>query len=73
MSQASLRTELAAAVRSVAAALDRLPADQRPDVAWAEIDDLLDAALAAADREHALAAIAEWRDRHLERFREAAQ
>ena len=41
----TLRAEMAAAVRCVAAAWNRLPKDRRPDVRWGVVDQLLEAAL----------------------------
>jgi hypothetical protein len=61
MSENSVRTELAAALRSVAAAYRQLPDDKRPDVSWAATDDILDEALTAGDRETALRAINDWK------------
>lgn len=61
MTPNSIRTELAAALRAVAAAYRQLPADKRPDVSWAATDDVLEEALTAGDREKAPEAIAEWK------------
>jgi len=69
-----VRAELAAAVRAVNAAFDRLPVDAQQKVAVA-VDGLeaeIDAAILAGDRERAEAAIRAWREHWLETFREAA-
>jgi hypothetical protein len=67
----SIRTELATALRQVAAAYRCLPVDKRPDVSWAATDDILDQALTAGNREKALAAISEWKNHWLSLFEEA--
>lgn len=68
MSENSIRTELAAALRAVAAAYRCIPADQRPDVSWAATDEVLEEALTAGSREKALDAIAEWKNHWLGLF-----
>lgn len=53
---------LAAAVREVNAAFMRIPEAARPDVAtWTPLEQEVDAACAAGDRERALRAIEAWR------------
>jgi hypothetical protein len=69
----SIRTELAAALRAVAAAYRQLPVEKRPDVSWAATDDVLEAALTAGNREQALEAIREWRTHWFSLFEEAAR
>jgi hypothetical protein len=69
----SIRTELAAALRSVAAAYKAIPEDQRPDVSWAATDDVLEAALTAGNRQQALAAIADWKSHWLGLFSAVAR
>lgn len=64
----STRTELAAVVRAVGAAFNRVPESSRPDVAWSEVDDLLEAGIVSGDRAQAMAAIEEWKQRHLDLF-----
>ena len=61
MTTNSIRTELATALRQVAAAYRCIPEEQRPDVSWAATDDVLEDALTAGSREESLVAIAEWK------------
>ena len=68
MTENSIRTELAAALRSVAAAYRQIPLDQRPDVSWAATDDVLEEALTAGDRKAALEAIDDWKKHWLGLF-----
>lgn len=74
MSSPSLRTELAAAIRAVNAAFNRLPGDAQDnvDLGHNTLDAELDRALAAEDRARALDAIESWRDHHLALIRRAA-
>ncbi len=71
--QVSIRAELAAAVRAVNAAYNRLPENRRPVIAYDALDRELDAACVADDRERATAVISEWRDHWLSTFAEAGQ
>lgn len=68
----AIRAELAAAVRAVNASYARLP-EPRPDAApFGALDDEIDAAILAGDRDRALAAIAAWRGHWLSTFRAPA-
>lgn len=68
-----IRAELAAAVRAVNAAYNRLPESRRPDVTgWNALDRAVDEACAAGDRDRALQAIDEWRDSYLAACSKAA-
>jgi hypothetical protein len=71
VSENSIRCELAAALRAVAAAYRQLPANQRPDVSWAATDEILEEALTAGSRKKALSAISEWRTHWLALFEAA--
>jgi hypothetical protein len=57
----SIRTELAAAIRSANAAWERLPVDKRPEIGWGELDGALEDAIESGDRALALRAIREWK------------
>jgi hypothetical protein len=61
MTASSVRAELAAAVRAANAAYSRLPEDERPEVAWGEIDAALEEALNSGSRARAIRAIKDWR------------
>lgn len=59
----SIRTELAAAVRKVAAAYRQTPEAIRPEVdtaRWRELEAEIDSLIAKGDRESALLAIEQW-------------
>jgi hypothetical protein len=70
----SVRAELAAAVRAVNAAFNRLPAhlQDRLDVTVDPLEAEVDAAVQAGDRDRALETIAAWRDSWLRRCEEAS-
>jgi hypothetical protein len=70
MSESTVRSELAAAVRSVNAAYYRLDPDEQNRVHLA-CDRPLDEALLDGDRAKALAQIEAWRDRQLADIAEA--
>jgi hypothetical protein len=73
MALPGVNTELAAAVRAVNAAYNRLPQEGRPDpAAFDPLEQEVDAACLSEDRERALAAIREWRNHWLGLFQEAA-
>lgn len=71
MTENSIRTELAAAFRAVAARYRSIPEAKRPDVSWAATDDVLEDVLGAGDREQSLAAIREWKTHWFSLFAEA--
>lgn len=65
----SVRQELAAAVRAVNAAWERVPAPYRPDPApFDALEREVRAAQIAGDERRALAAIEAWRGLHVARF-----
>jgi hypothetical protein len=68
----SVRTELAAAFRQVAADFNRLPAKTQAmiDFDWSSADELLDRRLLDGDRDDALRAISEWKAHYLALFEE---
>lgn len=70
----SIRTELAAAIRVVNAAYNRLPTEVQDQVEVAAFDPLeaeVDAACLSDDRERALAAIRAWREHWVAEFERA--
>jgi surfactin synthase thioesterase subunit len=70
----SVRTELAAAVRAVNAAYNRVPVDSRPDPAsFDPLEAEVDAACLSDDRERAMAAIRAWRSHWLAQFEAAVR
>lgn len=68
-------SELASAMRAVNAAYNRLTAEAQAsiEIAYDGLDAEIDAAIVAADRERALAAIRAWRGYWLHEFEEAAR
>jgi hypothetical protein len=71
----TVRSELAAAIRAVNAAFNRLPREVQDelDLAYDDLDRELDRAAAGDDRARALAAIKSWRDHHLALIRRAVR
>jgi hypothetical protein len=69
----SVRAELAAAVRAVNAAFNRLPesAKTRMDLSVDGLEGEIDMAIRAGDRDRAVKAIAAWRDHWLDNFKAA--
>jgi hypothetical protein len=69
----TIRAELAAAVRAVNAAFNRLPVSARKqiDPRTDPVEDEIDAAMLADDRDRALAAIRAWRGYWLDRIARA--
>jgi hypothetical protein len=67
---AGVSEELAAAIRKVNAAFDRLPSSVQGEVeiAFPELEAEVNLAIIAGEREKALAAIAKWRDHLLALF-----
>ncbi|MEZ5078440.1 MAG: hypothetical protein R2725_13475 [Solirubrobacterales bacterium] len=74
MAPPTISSELAAAIRAVNAAHNRLPKEiaDTIDLSYNDLDAELDRALLAADRDRALDAIESWRDHHLALIRRAA-
>jgi hypothetical protein len=68
-----VRPEVAAAVRAVNAAYNRLPASEGAtiEIAYDGLDREIDAAIHAGDRERAEAAIRAWRQHWLAEFERA--
>ena len=61
--------ELAASVRAVNAAYERIPVEYRPEPAeWEAFSQEVDAACALGNREAALDAIEYWRETYLTKF-----
>ena len=75
MTENSVRSELAAAVRAVNAEFLRLPDNARNqlDLSTIDLDLELDRALLADDRGRALKAIQSWREHHITLIRRAAR
>lgn len=71
----SVRSELAAAVRAVNAAFNRLSAEAQDnlDINYNDLDVELDRCLRGDDRIRALGAIDAWRDHHLAQIERAAR
>lgn len=75
MTENSIRTEHAAAIRAVNAAYNRLPrsAQNAMLITYDDLDVEVDVAVASGDRIRALAAITRFRDHWLAEFVEAAR
>lgn len=75
MTENSVRSELAAAIRAVNAEFRRLPENARSqlDLSTNDLDRELDIALLADDRGRALRAIEAWREHHIALIRRAAR
>jgi len=75
MTQPSIRTELAAAVRAVNAAFNRLPREAQDalDVTVDGLEGEVDAAILSDDRDRAMRAIRAWRGHWLHRIKEAGR
>lgn len=72
MTAPTTRTELAAAVRAVNAAYNRLPeaARRQTTIAYDSLDQEVDDAILSGDRDRAMAAIKAWRGHWLQEFEE---
>jgi hypothetical protein len=75
MTAASIRTELAAAIRKVNAEFARLPRQVQDSIviSYDDLDKEIDAAILADDRARALAALRAWVQHWLATLEEAAQ
>lgn len=68
--------DLAAAIRAVGAAYDRLPETDRPEIgdeAWKRLERAIDDRCAAGDKDGALEAIRDWHDFAMGRLKEAVR
>ncbi len=70
-----VRTELAAAIRQVNAAFNRLPSSTQHsiEIRYDGLDQEIDSAIVNEDRDRALRAIRAWRNHWLATFRRAAR
>lgn len=75
MSAPTISAELAATIRRINVAFNRLPADRRDviTIAYDPLETEVNAAILTGDRQRALAAIAAWRRHWLAMFEETEQ